>query len=275
MLRMRQRGLTDLQIAKHFATTESRVRQLLAHATRSPADASADALKKMGLGRMQDAERGLLEQSRSETADARKLQMIALRVEGMTFAQIGKHFGVTRERVRQVIGSEGKEAARVKRQSKGQSAKVLQVELRKREAKARSDERREAQQIEGRRESIKALQLAATYAHPLTGSAYDNLVTIGEVSGPSRQTIANRFGSWVDACEAAGVECGRTLRIDYTRRWTPSEMLAYLRICRDEIGRAPTVREYEIWARTHDGAPSEGTIRKQFGTWRDVKKGLT
>ena len=261
MLRMKQRGMTELQIARQFGTKEERVRDVLAVAMGQPSPAKAERLEH----ERQDDER-------RAAAETRKRAMVSLRVQGMTLQEIADQFGMTRERVRQIIKSEGVAEARAARKLEAERRARQQAEDRARELDVRSAARHEARSAERRQIVIQSLQRAATYAHPLTGAAYDRLIEIGEIAGPSRQTVANVFGSWIEACDAAGIECGRSARVEYKRRWSKAEMLAYVRICQSEIGRVPTAHGYDAWAKTYDGAPSAGTVRNNFGLWSNVTR---
>ena len=45
---------------------------------------------------------------------------------------------------------------------------------------------------------------------------------------PTIATFFTRFGSWMKACEAAGVESGKVARDNYTRAHSEETMLAYI-----------------------------------------------
>ncbi|MGA1076931.1 MAG: hypothetical protein ACO307_17665, partial [Ilumatobacteraceae bacterium] len=71
---------------------------------------------------------------------------------------------------------------------------------------------------------IESLRMAASIATPLSGDTFERFVTDGTVPGPGKQIAMTVFGSWVAACEAAGVTPGDTIRPTYERRWTDDEI---------------------------------------------------
>ena len=53
---------------------------------------------------------------------------------------------------------------------------------------------------------------------------------MGQVTGPSVPRIWQRYGSWTAACEAAGVEPGRTVRSNYESRWSDHDIADIVRL---------------------------------------------
>lgn len=88
---------------------------------------------------------------------------------------------------------------------------------------------------------------------------------------PSPPLILRRFNSWQDACQAAGVECGRAHRI-YTRT-TADDCLTAVVYVAQEMGRLPTVNEYDARARDL-GLPSVSNVRNRVGSWGAVMRHL-
>ncbi|MEY2959881.1 MAG: hypothetical protein RLZZ01_2449 [Actinomycetota bacterium] len=119
---------------------------------------------------------------------------------------------------------------------------------------------------------IDSLHRAGNLVSPLTGEAFDALVTDGTVPGPGRQIAIIVFGSWVAACEAAGVTPGDTIRPTYDRRWTDDEidraLVEYL-AAPDSPG---TGDGYEQWASGRD-VPSGPLVRsRSFGSWKEATR---
>jgi hypothetical protein len=117
-------------------------------------------------------------------------------------------------------------------------------------------------------------QASATSTEPLTRAFYNEYAS-GRLAPngkpwPTTQTYSARFGSWADALRAAGV------RAKPTPTWTGKridreECLAAIRTVTETLGRAPTCREYEIYARKSDGSlPSTRTVLKRCGTWYEA-----
>jgi hypothetical protein len=80
----------------------------------------------------------------------------------------------------------------------------------------------------------------------------------------STQTYRNRFGSWLDALKAAGIDprarqvraCGRVERVDLARD---------IRRVANDLGHAPAVHEYQDLGTSH-----KQTVYKRFGSWFDA-----
>lgn len=90
---------------------------------------------------------------------------------------------------------------------------------------------------------------------------------------PYGLTIANRFGGWSAAITAAGMEPNpdtwAVARAATTgAHYTEAALLAALRRCADDVGRAPTLTEYEHWRSQED--PSGQTIRYRFVSWSEA-----
>jgi hypothetical protein len=240
----------------------------------------------------------------------REQRMIAMRFEGATLDAIGMEFGVTRERVRQIIrdsngpsSSELKSAlaARERRQVEArrlriqealralvfQSGAITAAEASDRinfeESEIRQhwpDDIRQfrlresapVEQLWSDADIMAALRAAAVYDFPLSAAAYTELVRMGEVSGPSLPLVYQRFGGWLAACESAGVVHGKAMR-HYESRWSDDELLVYAR----DYFLAPdwpeSAHRYDEWrlANAPDG-PSQQTLRNRLGRWSEIKR---
>jgi hypothetical protein len=115
------------------------------------------------------------------------------------------------------------------------------------------------------------LQEASTFEYPLTSTAYKELRRTGFIKGPSVPRITQVFGSWLGACDYAGVEAGTTRRVAYSSRWTRADLVAAVRtFLEDQPER--TFSAYSEWARGRDEMPSGPTLRNRLGTWSDIVK---
>lgn len=122
-------------------------------------------------------------------------------------------------------------------------------------------------------EIYAAIQEAALYEFPLTAKAYTELVRIGQVHGPSLARIHQRFGGWAAACDAAGVENGQTPRPSYNTRWTDEELLAYARDYFLDPHWPNSAHRFDAWKEQHaSDAPSQQTLRNRFGSWSNLKR---
>ena len=235
----------------------------------------------------------------------RNREMIDLRLSGKSLEEIGEKYGVTRERVRQIlskIGGPTRQDVKALRESI-KSDHLNQVKSRAIElAKNRigmtlndAAEELEVSPIELSRiltkqelnmfakpsrvstlkwsdeEIMKVLQEAATLEFPLTVSAYSKLLEEGFLKGPSAARISQRFRSWQAACDLAGVEAGRRTRPLDLSRWTNDDLyqavIHYLRLPQS-TGAA---HDYDNWASGQDDVPSLGTLRNRLGTWNQVR----
>ena len=121
-------------------------------------------------------------------------------------------------------------------------------------------------------ERIKTvLQTAATYHFPLTSLNYSNLVSVGEIDGPTVATIHKRFGSWVNACKEAGVECGTSHIENYQSLWTDDDLIEWvLKFLLTDASRW-TLDGMDNWLASFSDAPSIPTLRNRLGGWEAMK----
>jgi hypothetical protein len=122
-------------------------------------------------------------------------------------------------------------------------------------------------------EVLNAIRDAALYEFPLTTNAYAELLSQGQIKGPSMPRIWQRFGSWTAACEAAGVVAGQTMRTNYQSRWSDDDLLQIVRRYLLDPNAPNSAHRFDEWKRTAapDG-PSFQTLRNRFGSWTEVKR---
>ncbi|MFQ6009652.1 MAG: homing endonuclease associated repeat-containing protein [Candidatus Aenigmatarchaeota archaeon] len=78
---------------------------------------------------------------------------------------------------------------------------------------------------------------------------------------PSGRTYQDRFGSWNEALDAAGLGTNRDF-------YTDKELLSLLKNKAEELGRTPTVREVN----TDKSMPGASTYSDRFGSWNKAVK---
>jgi len=245
---------------------------------------------------------------------SRNSEIVKLRLEGNTLEEIGVQFGLSRERVRQIVISSGHEVSdtylKSKRELKEQDrltehnqitrksviddwerynamppkdiARELNVTetalLRALDVQyrltliANKSKNRNAAKVFSDDDITVALKDAATYKFPLTSAEYGRLVTSGTVVGPSLPSVFNRFGSWLAACEAAGVEAGQT-HGQYRRSWTEEDLYEivykFIKSCEEKQW---TFAKFEKWlGEMGDDYPSGATIRNRIGKWSVIR----
>jgi hypothetical protein len=236
--------------------------------------------------------------------------MIELRTQGATLQEIGDEFALTRERVRQLLKKHGgpttavvraAQEARTRAAEEDRAAHVgnairatlneggpMSAEAVARAAALELDEvsRFWPRDLEHMRlwrghsdsrwsddEVLAAIREAALYEFPLTANAYSNLVSVGQIQGPSLPRIGQRFGSWTAACDAASVVPGQTMRGNYESRWSDDDLLQIVKQYLVDPDAPNSANRFDEWKRAHvpDG-PSFQTLRNRFGTWTEVKR---
>lgn len=238
-------------------------------------------------------------------------EMINRRWRGLTLDEIGAEFGVTRERVRQLLkkyGGPSAEEVRDFRAAEAQTAQrdheaevaaqirsaledrgpmtVLEVvestgadagDVSKFWPKELSHLRLHSSGNYENRwsddEILDAIREAALYEFPLTTNAYTDLLSQGQINGASMPRIWQRFGSWTSACEAAGVVAGQTMRPHYESRWSDDDLLQVARRYLLDPDSPNSANRFDEWKRAcaPDG-PSFQTLRNRFGSWTEVKR---
>lgn len=248
----------------------------------------------------------------AEISDPRKRSIIMLRNEGKTLDSIGKTFNLSRERVRQILSGvedvpnaqqlKDQKNAKLLQEKKNETlelfghldsnwesfrsktlpeiAKMLNVSERKiKESISRvqllyltRNQESSIQQTWTEQDCIKVLQLAATFTFPLTMLEYRKLVDSKTIHGPTINIFISRFGSWMNACEVAGVETGEPQRL-YNSTWSRNELLMFVRkFMWESQSESWSIDRYQLWRDRQDPiAPSVGLLRLRLGTWTEIR----
>jgi hypothetical protein len=240
--------------------------------------------------------------------DPRTRQMHSVYVTGLTLEQVGKLFGLTRERVRQIFREAGlsirstseTRALRSKHLIEGCGEEIkaaflvshnveqvahrfgLPITVTKVFIKTQFPhtwERRPPKPPEPKYPTEEILELLREAADAVGGDlrepsyrryAEGRSIADGR-SWPSASTINARFGSWSRALIAAGLKPLGTLSSKSRRKFSDDDCFAAIRAAAEALGGPPTVGAYREFARKSQGGyPSEMTIRVRFGAWRDV-----
>ncbi|WP_460626373.1 Z1 domain-containing protein [Intrasporangium mesophilum] len=230
-----------------------------------------------------------------------------MRAFGATLDEIGKVFGITRERARQIVGKLGGVDRATVQEARRQVRKTNEAKLRDRifafVATGVARSHRDVAVLTGANEELirrlggkelsaylgvakraairwseedvlAALQAAATYEWPLSRGGYQALVDKGEVTGPSAARIEQLYG-WADACAMAGVEDRRREGRDYQSTWTDDDLWHYARSYIEHAGPAAPFHAYDTWRSEHaSGAPSSGVLRGRLGKWNQIRRSV-
>lgn len=233
--------------------------------------------------------------------------MQSLRRHGWSLDEIALRFGVSRERVRQILRAHGGPApqdiadARRRRADAqaeervdellalwraGEQPRSAADKLGLQAAACRStidrfatDVDRAARkatmagarrvQLYSDRDIIVALTSVGTRVGRVP-SAKEYAVHARELHYPSLPTVINRMGGWTRALRAAGMEPVSTTHGRRKRRWTEDSCWAALREVVGELGEIPTVLAYERHAAGRPELPSAATLRNRLGRWSAI-----
>lgn len=224
---------------------------------------------------------------------------------GASLRDIGEAFGVSSERVRQVLQSYGLNVRVLRAQHRRRAAEALERRCQEIAGFVRAfpgvtedeiakvlelDDAELAELTSGvrhlilrpvdnnelsrldqrRRQVIAALRAAAAIESPLSGPRFDALVNEGRVPGPGRQTVMILFGTWNAGCDAAGVEHLEPARNDYERAWSEADIIAAVATYLCDPHVSGSADGYESWARERE-VPSAALVRNRFqGSWTEA-----
>lgn len=224
---------------------------------------------------------------------------------GRTLESIGAEYGLSRERVRQIVKKSGIETygrsvTAYRRWSEEHGPEVNDTFSRirsingtiaahpdvphawiKRLLRPRAHEsvagRQPTAKIWADADIFRALRAASTEG-VVTTTSYaqwrNQGNTIDDRIPPTATLITWRFGSWRSAVEQAGLTTGRTSRSEYTRRWTRDDALAAVRRFADEASARnlrPTYARYDAWVSENPNNPSGAYLRHLTGcNWSEI-----
>jgi hypothetical protein len=239
---------------------------------------------------------------------SRDKAILAMRMQGKTLEEIGLSFDLTRERVRQIISEFGPDLnfpnikelrnkekeerltgiaieisanwssfrkydfAMLAREYNLSIPVIRQIVTKVQHAYLSANEESHIEKQWTADDCIKVLKEAATYAFPLTVLEYRRLIDSNSIIGPTLPIFSSRFGSWVDACAAAGVETGNAQR-EYDSAWSDSDLI---RIVRQFLWESRDIswslQNYDSWRLSHESQmPSIGSLRNRLGTWSEIR----
>ena len=119
---------------------------------------------------------------------------------------------------------------------------------------------------------LQALRIASTKSTPLTTASYNALVRQNQIEGPTAQIMYKRFGSWREACKAAGVRCGEVRHDNYTSKWSKSDLEKLVVDFLFSPEHGGMFRDFENWLGRRDDPPSVPTFRSRLGHWDSMKQ---
>lgn len=237
----------------------------------------------------------------------RRRQMRDLRERGFSLDEIARRFGVSRERVRQILRAYGEPdpdvVADARRRRNAQLAEERVDELLTlwragheprdaasalglQAAACRSTIARFATDVDkaARRATLSGARGAKTYSDRdiivalraiaaglgRVPSAKEYALLARGLDLPSLPTVLNRMGGWSRAVTAAGMTPLGARPSTRRRRWTESACLDALRRVAAELGEIPTVAAYDRHATGRPDLPSSATLRNRLGRWSTI-----
>jgi len=234
--------------------------------------------------------------------------ILAMRLEGKTLEEIGLSFELTRERVRQIISKFGSDlifpdVTEMRRKEKEDELRGIAIEIsanwnsfrkydfaklareynlsvpvirqlvtKVQHAYLSANEETHIEKQWTADDCIGVLKEAATYSFPLTVLGYRRLIQSNTIAGPTLPIFYSRFGSWNEACAAAGVETGIALR-EYDSTWSDSDLVRIVRQFLWESKESSwSIQNYDKWRASHESQmPSTGSLRNRLGTWSEIR----
>lgn len=243
--------------------------------------------------------------------DERLIAIHAMRADGLTLQAIGDTFGVTRERIRQLLvisnGPTAEQVRDFRRRRAAEQVHDRQAELigwlhanpggrlqQARDSLGWTDaELASAVTPEAHRLAVRAKDgdayrqfsndqifraLRTAWSQRMDGSSglsakrYQELLATGLIVGPSAVRVIQVFGSWSRALDLAGVPTGRVPNRDYASHWTDGDILAAVGRYLHDPGTNGSYAGWDEWRRVEaPSAPSGGLIRNRLGKWSQVK----
>jgi hypothetical protein len=242
-------------------------------------------------------------QSRRTSPNAdRNRQIVEMWATGATLAEVGERFGLTRERVRQLVNKAEAErettpmdlrrAAHAARwidftDTYGPKIRFLAAQctsidqihghlpdtsaadiaefLREHGIRCRGD--RPVKRRWSDDDVLTCLQVAFDELGPLTVKSYADWAREHEVPGP--QTVFNRFGSWTNGMQRAGLEVTLGTARTYRYEWTTQRCIEAVRAWL-ATAECPSSGEFEMARRSGAELPSLGTLRRFVGGWNQT-----
>jgi transcriptional regulator with XRE-family HTH domain len=228
-----------------------------------------------------------------KTIQERNIYVVIKRSEGYTLQAIASSLGLTREMIRQIVNSNSGPSAssvrNIRNMNKAKEVKNLAKNLTNPDLNALANSlnvspgkvrklmgskaknfprgRRNFEQEYSDTDLISILKKYSKLAKgPLSVSRFTDLG-----GAPTAAVFYKRFGSWLKACELAGIEGGKSGRKNYKRAHTDEVMIEYVKSYLADPRTNGSAEGYDQWQRKVDGAPSLALIRQRVGHWNELK----
>ena len=236
--------------------------------------------------------------SRSFFADAIERDRFVLkkREEGFTLQEIGDSVGLTRERIRQIIQKmngptrDEVDAVRIEKY-KSQIIEILRknpyidrTKLAHNLGISTTSLRKYLGHSFGKIANAQGQSAPRTYSdmdliNILKSSPKSSDGTLSAAmftrngGAPTVAVFFSRFGSWNNACAAAGIKLNERSR-KYQRKHSDAQLLKFVSLYLEDPKSDGTAVGYESWQRSNNEAPSLSLVRQRLGKWNDLKRKL-
>jgi transcriptional regulator with XRE-family HTH domain len=223
----------------------------------------------------------------------RNMYVVIKRSEGYTLQAIASSLGLTREMIRLIVNSMSGPSAstvrNIRNVNKAREVKKLAKNLTNPDLNILADRlnvsagkvrklmgtkaknfprgRRNFEQEYSDSDLINILKKYSKLAEgPLSVGRFTDLG-----GAPTAAVFYKRFGSWLKACELAGIEGGKSGRKNYKRAHTDEVMIAFIKSYLADPRTNGSAEGYDKWQRKVEGAPSLALVRQWLGQWNALK----
>lgn len=237
--------------------------------------------------------------------------MVALREQGLRLSEIARRYGLSRQRVAQIIDEAGRvqvDQVRVARadvqldraladceailehfraglpvgeiaQRTGLTYRAIRAAIAQRATEADREARRQTRKVVTQPAQYSEQQLLAGMrrvargiGHAPTSGEYAQAAS--ELGLASMQTVYMRFGGWRQALSRAGLKAPAPSRNVRPTMWHVAACWQALISVADELGDPPRYRRYLEIATDRDDLPSPTTLRTRLGLWSEIVAAL-
>lgn len=247
----------------------------------------------------------------ADIAPDRDERIIAMYVSGSTLNAIGDYFGLTRERVRQILDRAGVDRRNMTEHTDAARLKIMiaygpMIDAAFEESRSINkvvDQFRDTiparwvrMHLEGRRHEtlrtnttprlwtneqiLTMLRDASSGKGTLSIGDYQRWRASNTVSSrrpPTHTVISWRFGSWRNAVTIAGL-ADKAPKRAYTRRWERDDAMRAVTLYVDEVlatGQRATFSGYDLWSRERPEHPSGAYVRHLTGmSWSQILRSV-
>jgi len=219
--------------------------------------------------------------------DRQRLAICVLHEQGWSLLQIAEAFGLNSVQVQQFLdanslplwlkehpGASARDAQAALGLSDAELSAGMNDEVRRLAIRVREGEYSQVYSDEDIYSALRrSWEVVKSNSAGLSYDKYRELVSSGQIDGPSAPRILQRFGTWVAAAGLAGVPTGTRPNRTYESAWTDAEILTYVADYLDDPRTSGSFAGWDVWKKVHaSSAPSGPTLRNRIGSWSQIKQ---